>query len=122
MDSFERGIREILTFGIGLAKKLFAVRGVDEASKPAPVRSEVPSATLREGIAHLPWCLIGIQAFTGAHQALQPWQSHAPSCAKGLRRPVPSDLAAQHQPERQAHEHHAGQSVQADLRARGVLQ
>lgn len=122
MNSFERGIREILTFGIGLAKKHFAVRGVDEASKPALVRSEAPSATLREGIAQLPWCLIGMQAFTGAHQALQPWQSHAPSGAKGLKRPVPNALAAQHQPERQPRKHHAGKSVKRHLRACRVLQ
>ena len=57
----------IVTVGIDLAKNVFAVHGVDETSKPALVRSEVPHAKLLELIAHLPPCLIGMEARSGAH-------------------------------------------------------
>jgi transposase len=57
----------IVTVGIDLAKSVFAVHGVDETGKPALVRPEVPRAKLLELIAHLPPCLIGLEACSGAH-------------------------------------------------------
>ena len=57
----------IVTFGIELAKNVFAVHGVDEAGKPTLVRPELPRAKLLELIANLPPCLIGMEACSGAH-------------------------------------------------------
>ncbi len=57
----------IVTVGIDLAKNVFAVHGVDETGKPALVRPEVPRGKLVELIAHLPPCLIGMEARSGAH-------------------------------------------------------
>ena len=47
----------IVSVGIDLAKKVFAVHGVDESGKPALVRPSVPRARLIEFIASLPPCL-----------------------------------------------------------------
>ena len=58
----------IVTVGIDLAKTVFAVHGVNESGKPELVRPEVPRAKLLELIAHLPPCLIGMEACSGAHQ------------------------------------------------------
>ncbi|MDO8773348.1 MAG: IS110 family transposase [Burkholderiaceae bacterium] len=57
----------IVTVGIDLAKNVFAVHGVDESGKPVLVRPEVARAKLLELIAHLPPCLIGMEACSGAH-------------------------------------------------------
>ena len=57
----------IVTVGIDLAKNVFAVHGVDETGKPMLVRPEVPRAKLLELMAHLPPCLIGMEACSGAH-------------------------------------------------------
>ncbi len=57
----------IVSVGIDLAKKVFAVHGVDEAGKPALVRPTFPRARLLELIASLPPYLIGIEACSGAH-------------------------------------------------------
>ncbi len=57
----------IVTVGIDLAKNVFAVHGVGDAGKAELVRPEVPRAKLLELIAHLPPCLIGIEACSGAH-------------------------------------------------------
>jgi transposase len=65
--SLEGEIMAIVTVGIDLAKNVFAVHGVDEAGKPALVRPEVSRGKLLDLIAHLPPCLIGRQACSGAH-------------------------------------------------------
>jgi transposase len=57
----------IVTVGIDLAKNVFAVHGVDGAGKPTLVRPEIARAKLLELIAHLPPCLIGMEACSGAH-------------------------------------------------------
>ena len=57
----------IVTVGIDLAKNVFAVHGVNESGKAELVRPEVPRAKLLELIAHLPPCLIGMEAYSGAH-------------------------------------------------------
>ena len=57
----------IVTVGIDLAKNVFAVHGVDGLGKPALVRPEVPRAKLIELIANLAPCLIGMEAYSGAH-------------------------------------------------------
>ena len=56
----------IVTVGIDLAKNVFAVHGVNETGKAELVRPEVPRARLRELIAHLPPCLIGMEACSDA--------------------------------------------------------
>jgi transposase len=53
--------------GIDLAKNVFAVHGVDEASRPALVRPMVPRVRLHELIAKLPPCTVAMEACTGAH-------------------------------------------------------
>ena len=63
----EGEVMAIVTVGIDLAKSVFAVHGVDETGKPALVRPEVPRAKLLELTAHLPPCLIGMEACPGAH-------------------------------------------------------
>jgi len=57
----------IAVLGIDLAKNVFALHGVDEAGKPALVRSRVARARLLELVAALPPCLIGLEACSGAH-------------------------------------------------------
>ncbi len=57
----------IVTVGIDLAKNVFAVHGVNEAGKAELARSDVPRAKLLELVAHLPPCLIGMEACSGAH-------------------------------------------------------
>lgn len=57
----------IVTVGIDLAKNVFAVHGVDEVGKTMLVRPEVSRGKLLELIAHLPPCLIGMEACSGAH-------------------------------------------------------
>ena len=57
----------IVTAGIDLAKNIFAAHGVNEAGKPSLVRPQIPRAKLLETIAHLPPCLIGMEACSGAH-------------------------------------------------------
>jgi len=57
----------IVTVGIDLAKNVFAVHGVDESGNLALVRPDVPRAKLLERMAHSRPCLIGGQAYSGAH-------------------------------------------------------
>jgi transposase len=57
----------IVTVGIDLAKNVFAVHGVNTASKPALIRPSVSRGKLLELIATLPPCLIGMEACSGAH-------------------------------------------------------
>ena len=57
----------ILYVGIGLAKNVFAVHGVNEAGKPELVRPNVARAKLHELIAAMPPCTIGLEACPGAH-------------------------------------------------------
>ena len=57
----------IVTVGIGLAKNVFAVHGVDATGKALLIRPHVPRGKLLELIATLPPCLIGMEARSGAH-------------------------------------------------------
>lgn len=56
----------IVTIGIDLAKKVFAVHGVDETDKARFIRPRVPRDQLATLIAQLPACLIAIEACSGA--------------------------------------------------------
>jgi transposase len=58
----EGEIMAIVTFGIDLAKDVFAVHGVDEFGKPASVRPQMPRLQLLTLIANVPPCLIGMEA------------------------------------------------------------
>ena len=77
----------IATVGINLAKKLFAMHGVDEAGKPAPVRPEVPRAKLVESIANLSPCLIGMEACSGAHRWAREFAKYGQAAWETRRRP-----------------------------------
>ena len=57
----------ITTFGIDLAKNVFAVNGVDDSGKMALVKPKVPRYKLLELVAQLPPCVIGMEACSGAH-------------------------------------------------------
>lgn len=57
----------LLFVGVDLAKNVFAVHGVNDAGRGELVRPAVPRARLRELVASLPPCTIGMQACTGAH-------------------------------------------------------
>ena len=57
----------IVFVGIDLAKNVFAVHGVNDAGKPELVRPAVARGKLRELIAALPPCTIGMEACSGAH-------------------------------------------------------
>ena len=66
----------IVTLGIDLAKNVFAVHGVNDASKPELVRPKVARAKLHELIASLPPCTIGMEACSGAHHWARLFQAH----------------------------------------------
>ena len=57
----------IITVGIDLAKNVFAVHGVDDNGKAALVKPKVSRDKLLELVAHLPPCVIGMEACSGAH-------------------------------------------------------
>jgi len=57
----------IVFVGVDLAKNVFAVHGVGEAGRAELVRPAVPRSQLRELVAALPPCTIGMEACTGAH-------------------------------------------------------
>ena len=66
----------IVHVGIDLAKNVFAVHGVDNAGKPALVRSSVARVKLLELVASLPPCLIGMEACSGAHHWARLFAAH----------------------------------------------
>jgi len=57
----------IVTVGIDLAKNIFAVHGVDETGKAALVKPKVVREQLSALMVQLPPCVIGMEAFSGAH-------------------------------------------------------
>lgn len=57
----------IVTVGIDLAKNIFAVHGVDENGKAVLIKPKVSRDQLLPMIVHMPPCLIGIEACSGAH-------------------------------------------------------
>jgi transposase len=57
----------IVTIGIDLAKNVFAVNGVEATGKAVQGRRNVPRAKPLELTASLPPCLIGMEAYPGAH-------------------------------------------------------
>jgi len=66
----------IVFVGIDLAKKVFAVHGVDEAGRAALVKSTVPRDKLLAMIAKLPPCTIGMEACSGAHEWARQFQRY----------------------------------------------
>jgi transposase len=57
----------IVTVGINLAKNVFALHGVDQSGKAVLIKPKVVRGQLLEMVAHLPRCLIGMEACSGAH-------------------------------------------------------
>ncbi len=66
----------ILYVGIDLAKNVFAVHGVNASGQPELVRPSVARAKLRELIASLPPCVIGLEACSGAHHWARLFMAH----------------------------------------------
>jgi transposase len=58
---------DVTTLGIDLAKKVFALHGVD-ASGAVVIRKSVSRTRLTQLVAQLPPCLIGLEACGGAHE------------------------------------------------------
>lgn len=65
----------IVFVGVDLAKNVFAVHGVNDAGRGELVRPAVPRAKLREIVASLPPCTIGMEACTGAHHWAREFQA-----------------------------------------------
>jgi transposase len=65
----------IVFVGVDLAKNVFAVHGVNDAGRGELVRPAVPRAKLRELVASLPPCTIGMEACTGAHHWAREFQA-----------------------------------------------
>ena len=59
--------KAIVTVGIGLAKILFAIHGVDEAGNAILIKPRVSLDQFEALIAQLPPCLIGMEACSGSH-------------------------------------------------------
>ena len=57
----------IIIIGIDLAKSIFAMHGVNEASKAELIKPHISREQLLPLIAQLPPCLIGMEACSGAH-------------------------------------------------------
>jgi transposase len=57
----------IVTVGIDLAKNVFALHGVDQSGKAVFIKPKVARGQLLEMVAHLPPCLIGMEACGSAH-------------------------------------------------------
>ena len=66
----------IITVGIDLAKNIFAVHGVDENGKAALIKPKVSREQLLPLIAHLPPCLIGMEACSGAHHCARQFRQY----------------------------------------------
>jgi hypothetical protein len=66
----------IVFVGIDLAKNVFAVRGVDEAGKPALLRPAVPRGKLHELIATLPPCTVAMETCSGSHHGARLFAAH----------------------------------------------
>src|SRR5688572_23635140 len=60
-------MEKISTVGIGLAKNVFSLHGVDSAGRVV-LRRSVRRSELEEVVAKLPACLIGMEACSGAHE------------------------------------------------------
>nr|WP_264318500.1 IS110 family transposase [Acidithiobacillus ferrooxidans] len=59
-------MKEITTIGIDIAKNIFQLHGVDRHGKTSLIKT-VTRAKFLETLASLPPCLIGIEAYGGAH-------------------------------------------------------
>jgi transposase len=65
----------VAVLGIDLAKHVFALHGVDAAGKVV-LKQTLSRSSLNRVIAHLPPCLIGLEACSGAHEWARQFQSH----------------------------------------------
>jgi transposase len=66
-------VSNVTTVGIDLAKHVFAVHGVDDLGRVV-LRRTIRREKLLELIAHLPACLIGMEACSGAHEWARQFQ------------------------------------------------
>ena len=65
----------VAVLGIDLAKRVFALHGVDGAGKTV-LKEVVPRSAFNRVIAQLPPCLIGLEACSGAHEWARQFQAH----------------------------------------------
>jgi len=72
--SFGGYVEQVTTVGIDLAKKVFAIHGVDGAGRVV-LRRTVKREELVELVAGLSPCLIGMEAGSGAHQWARRFQT-----------------------------------------------
>ena len=63
----------VAVLGIDLAKRVFALHGVDESGKPV-LKQVLSRSALTKRIAQLPPCLIGLEACSGAHEWARQFQ------------------------------------------------
>src|SRR5712691_10930672 len=96
-------MEKVTTVGIDLAKRVFALHGVDGAGRVV-LRKTVRREQLMQTVAALPPCLIGMEACSGAHEWARRFQElghtvrlMAPvfvpgkvSCQDGTRPEMPS--------------------------------
>lgn len=66
----------IVTVGIDLANNIFALHGVDAAGTAVLIKPRVSRDQLVTLIAQLPPCLIGMEAWSGAHHWARVFQQH----------------------------------------------
>jgi len=64
---------QVTTLGIDLAKRVFALHGVNSAGKVV-IRRTVRREELVEAVSNLPACLIGMEAGSGAHEWARQFQ------------------------------------------------
>jgi transposase len=65
----------VTVLGIDLAKRVFALHGVDGAGKTV-LKQVISRSALNRVIAQLPPCLIGLEACSGAHEWARQFQAH----------------------------------------------
>jgi transposase len=65
----------VAVLGIDLAKRVFALHGVDAAGKTV-LKQVIPRSAFNRVIAQLPPCLIGLEACSGAHEWARQFQTH----------------------------------------------
>src|SRR5260221_12008966 len=80
-------MEKITTAGIDLAKRVFALHGVDGAGRVG-LRKTVRREQLMQTVAALPPCLIGMEACSGAHE----WARRVQELGANARWGVPALL------------------------------
>jgi hypothetical protein len=75
---------KVTTVGIDLAKRVFALHGVDAKGRIV-LRKTVRREQFVQTVATLPPCLIGMEACSGSHEWVATHHSHRSSGVKPVR-------------------------------------